>query len=346
MNRRKFVQSSASTAGLLLAPHAPVARLLALPETSVSKTSQETPKIDTHIHLYDPTRPGGIPWPERSDKAIFWPALPPRLEQVSAGLGIVGAIAIEASPLTTDNDWVLDIAAKNPLMVGLVGDLVPGSGDYLPSLDRLHRNPLFLGIRYGNLWGRDLAADLGKPGFLDGLKALAQAGLVLESANPDPRLISALADIASRIPTLTVVVDHLPHATPPTDPNAFPDYNAALRNLGQASRVFIKLSEILTDGNTPGTPAHTFSTAKLDNLWSLFGEDKVLFGSDWPNSEHFAHYPEVLSVAQSYISTKGLTATENFFWRNSIDAYGWKPRTPSQRIASNTRKPTAISSKA
>jgi len=62
-------------------------------------------------------------------------------------------------PLENDNDWVLQQAADHPIVVGLVGDLIPGSPSYGRELDRLHANPLFVGIRYGNLWDRDLSAD-------------------------------------------------------------------------------------------------------------------------------------------------------------------------------------------
>ena len=33
--------------------------------------------IDTHVHFYDPTRPGGVPWPPKDDKVLYRPVLPP-----------------------------------------------------------------------------------------------------------------------------------------------------------------------------------------------------------------------------------------------------------------------------
>ena len=114
------------------------------------------PIIDAHIHLFDPMRPGGVPWPEKSDTAVYKPTLPSRYVAETADLGIVGAIAIEASPLASDNQWLLNLAATNPVIVGVVGDLIPGTPTYLNDLERLHGNSLFLGFRYGNLWNRDL----------------------------------------------------------------------------------------------------------------------------------------------------------------------------------------------
>jgi L-fuconolactonase len=288
--------------------------------------------IDAHIHLFDPRRPGGVPWPQESDALIYKPALPDRYVALSASFGVVGAIAIECSPIESDNQWLLEVVAKNPVMVGAVGDLVPDATNYLAELEKLRENPLFLGIRYGNLWGRDLAADIGKAGFVDGLKALASAGLVLDSANPDPRLISALRKVSEKIPELRIVVDHLPHAIMPTDWTGRDAFWADLRALAQSPQVFVKLSEIPVRENGALLINPNRYSNQLDALWEVFGEDRVLFGSDWPNSDHVASYAQTFAVVRAYIDKKSPEARRKFFWKNSISAYQWRPRRPDQRL--------------
>lgn len=32
--------------------------------------------LDTHTHFYDPTRPQGVPWPDKNDKRLYRPVLP------------------------------------------------------------------------------------------------------------------------------------------------------------------------------------------------------------------------------------------------------------------------------
>src|SRR5678815_2466722 len=103
------------------------------------------PIIDTHIHLFDTNRPGGVPWPPKDNAALYRPALPPRYRQLAEPLGIVGAIEVEASPLLEDNQWVLDVAKDEPILVGTVGHLDPGEPDFRKQLDRFHKNPLFRG---------------------------------------------------------------------------------------------------------------------------------------------------------------------------------------------------------
>ena len=84
------------------------------------------PIIDTHIHLFDPKRPQGVPWPGKDNAVLYQPALPDRYRKLTGSLGITGAIEVEASPWLEDNQWVLDVAAKDTIIVGTVGDLEPG----------------------------------------------------------------------------------------------------------------------------------------------------------------------------------------------------------------------------
>src|SRR5215469_10600101 len=201
--------------------------------TSVARNAQnQVPSpaavsvIDAHIHLFDPARKGGVPWPDPSDTTLYKPALPPRYTELAEPHGIVGAIAVEASPLLVDNFWLEDVVGEYPIMLGFVGNLLPDSQDFAPTLDRLHRNPLFLGIRYGNLWNRDLGKVIEKAEFVSGLKRLSQAGLVLETANPDSALIAAVLRVSDRVPDLRIVLDHLPHAEIPSDASLRDEYGA------------------------------------------------------------------------------------------------------------------------
>ncbi len=321
MRRRDFLKAGA--AGLAAA----------ITKTAHSATPAAFPIIDAHIHLYDPTRAGGVPWPEKSDSALYKPTMPDRYEAVTKGFGICGAIAIECSPWETDNDWLLETATKSPIIVGIVGDLVPGSPSFRKNLDRLFANTLFRGIRYGNLWNRNLLADLDKPGFVEDLKLLAQAKLVLESANPDGALIAALVRVSEKIPSLTIVIDHLPNVQVPVESSARQQYASDLEKLRQSPSVFVKLSEIPARVNSKVVLELGFYRHNLDTLWDLFGENHVLFGSDWPNSDHLANYTQTLALVRQYIDTKSRAAQEKFFWRNSIAAYGWRPRLPNQPSA-------------
>jgi predicted TIM-barrel fold metal-dependent hydrolase len=288
------------------------------------------PIIDTHIHLFDTTRPEGVPWPTKDNQVLYQPALPDRYRKIVVPLGIRGAIEVECSTRLEDNQWVLDIAAKDSIIVGTVGDLEPGKPEFRKQLDRFHRNPLFRGIRYGNLWGRNLGAELSKPEFVADLKVLAEAGLVLDTANPDVALVDAVVRVTDRAPGLRVVIDHLPQLNPPVDGAARDPYRANLRELGKRPHVYVKISQVLrrVDGKVP--EELDFYRSRLDELFGIFGEDRVLYGSDWPNSDQWAPYPKILNVVREYFAGKGRAIAEKYFWKNSVAAYGWVKRAVGQ----------------
>ena len=282
------------------------------------------PIIDTHIHLFDTARPQGVPWPPKDDAVLYKPALPARYAKLAQPLGVVGAIEIEASPWLEDNQWVLDVAAKNPIIVGTIGDLEPASPGFRQQLDRFVRNPLFRGIRYGNLWGRDLSARVKEAAFIADLKLLARAELVLDTANPDPALVQAVVTLTDKVPELRVVIDHLPNLKIPADAEHRKAYESDLQKLGARPQVYVKISQVVQ--------AHDRQTT-LDHLWDTFGENRLLFGSDWPNSDPFGTYAQVLETARTYFAAKGRAAAEKYFWKNSIGAYRWVRRDEKQPVS-------------
>jgi L-fuconolactonase len=313
MNRRIFLGAAAGIGALNAGEHV-----------------ESIPIIDTHIHLFDPTRPGGVPWPDKHDAILYRPALPDRYRVVTKGLGIVGAIAIECSPLFEDNQWVLDIAAKDGIIVGTVGNLEPGKPAFRPHLERFQRNPLFRGIRVGNLWGGNFSENLSRPEFISDLKALADAGLGLDTANPDPVLLSDIVRLTDQIPSLRIVIDHLPQLEPPAETRAHAALQASLRELGNRPQVYVKISEVLRRVDGRVRLDLDFYRPRIDELYDLFGQDRLLYGSDWPNSDNWGIYPDVLKVVYEYFRKKGTAVAEKFFWKNSTAAYRWEKRQPNQ----------------
>jgi L-fuconolactonase len=275
--------------------------------------------IDTHTHFYDPSRPGGVPWPEKDDRLLYRTVLPAEYRKMAEPLGVTGTIEVEASPLLEDNQWVLDLAAKDKFIVGTVGHLDPGQSGFARHLDRFHKNPLFLGIRVGVLWGRNFLQDMHGAGYLDDLKHLADSGLELDVVGDgDESILPAIVRVTDQIPSLRVVIDHLPF-----DPK---DKQAEMRAIGQRPQIYAKVSNVLrrVDGRVPRDLA--FYRASLDYLWDLFGEDRLVYGSNWPVSDRIAPFAVELRLVQEYFAIKGSAASEKYFWRNSQAAYRWKSR--------------------
>jgi predicted TIM-barrel fold metal-dependent hydrolase len=287
------------------------------------------PVIDCHIHLFDVNRPQGVPWPAKTD-SIYKTALPDRYRRIAEPFGIVGAIEVEASPWLEDNQWVLDIAAKDKIIVGTVGDLEPDKPEFRKNLDRFHKNPLFRGIRYGNLWDRDFTAGVSNPTVISNLKALADADLVMDSANPDTKLIRDLVRLSDKVPNLRIVIDHLPRIEKPKDSAALKAYEADLHELGKRPQVFCKVSGVVRRVNGKIIEDPAYYTSTIDELRNVFGEDRLVYGSDWPNSDLWAEYPVEFKIVKAYFDARGSDAAAKYFWKNSLKAYKWLHRDSSQ----------------
>ncbi|MEO8075584.1 MAG: amidohydrolase family protein [Acidobacteriota bacterium] len=327
VNRRLFLTGIASVAAAAIAP----GQASELPSQAAAPPSSAPaiPIIDTHIHLFDPTRPQGAPYSGPGGAAgPPQAALPPRYRRLASPLGIVGAVKIEASPWIEDNLWVLEVAERDTIVVGVVGNLEPDKPDFAEMFARYHKNPLFRGIRYGNLWGRDMTAQASNPAFIEGLKLLAQADLVLDTANPRVDLLQAVVAITDKIPDLRVVIDHLPSLDPTPANQAA--YDAALAELRTRARVYVKLSAVIHRVNGQVVTDLAPYRDRLDHLIDVFGEDRILFGSDWPNSDGVAPIDRVVGVVRDYFSAKPRALAEKYFWRNSVAAYKWTPRERGQ----------------
>jgi len=287
------------------------------------------PIIDCHIHLFDQTRPQGAPY-SGGGRGSTEPSLPPRYRRLSQPLGIVGAVKVEASPWVEDNLWVLEVAEKDPIVVGVIGNLQPDKPEFKEYLERYHKNKLFLGIRYGNIWGYNLVAQVPNPTFIEGLKLMQQADLTMDTANPRADLLEAVLKVTDKVPGLRIVLDHLPSIFARLDASGRTAVEGTLRELSKRKQVYVKLSEVLrlVDGKASTDPALYKPT--LDYLFDIFGENQVIFGSDWPNQFAAENLPAIVKIVQDYFSTKSRAVAEKYFWRNSVAAYKWIKRDPSQ----------------
>lgn len=313
VNRRMFLGAAAAAAA----------------GTIATAQAAPIPIIDCHIHLFDQTRPQGAPY-SGGGKGSTEPALPARYRHLAAPLGIVGAIEVEASPWIEDNLWVLEVEEKDPMMVGTIGNLQPEKPEFKEYLDRYHKNKLFRGIRYGNLWGYNLVTQVSNPVFLEGLRLMHQADLALDTANPRPDLLEAILTVTDKVSGLRIIIDHLPAMIARLDANGRAPVERMLRELAKRRQVFVKLSEALRliDGKASTDPALYKPT--LDYLFEIFGEDQVIFGSDWPNQFAADNLPAIVKIVQDYFATKSRAAAEKYFWKNSLAAYKWVKRDGTQ----------------
>ena len=277
--------------------------------------------IDTHTHFYDPRRPEGIPWPPDSNELLYRPVLPEHHRKLSEAEGVTGTVVVEASAWLEDNQWILDLAAADPWIVGLVGHVDPGREEFGRDIERFSANELFRGIRVGG----GCFADIDKGSFMADMALLAKKGLQLDVLmNLDHW--DGLMALAKRVPELPIVINHI--ALVPVDGNPpDPHWVECMNRAGEFSQVYMKgsgLVETTPDKPAPTDPAYYVPT--LDAIWEAFGEDRIVYGSNWPVSDAYADYATVIAVVRSYFEAKGEEAAEKYWWRNAKKAYGFVDR--------------------
>ena len=92
-------------------------------------------------------------------------------------------------------------------------------------------------------------------------------------------------------------------------------------------QVFMKVSGLVEQTDVRPAPSDlTHYEPTLDVLWEAFGEDRLIYGSNWPVSDIGGNYAIVIGLVREYFSSKGEAAAEKYWWRNALAAYKWVDR--------------------
>jgi predicted TIM-barrel fold metal-dependent hydrolase len=260
--------------------------------------------------------------------------LPEHLRALPKIRPVQGTLVVEASSWLEDNQWLLDMAEKDSFVVGVIGKLLPDSPEFGAQLKRFASNPLFRGIRVS---ATAISAELARNNT-EPLELLANLGLTLDLIGEN---CAALAPkLAEQFPKLQIVINHIGSTTiTPAGPSK--EWQNGIEAAAKHQNVFIKVSALMesaaTNGQTaPATPEiyHPYVSA----IWNAFGDERVIYGSNWPVSERAGDYASLQQLALHFAEARGVTAARNFFALNSKRAYRWPERT-GRKPSLQTSKP-------
>jgi len=287
----------------------------------VAEDKPEIEIIDTHTHFYDPTRPEGVPWPGKDDKALYRAVLPAEFKKLAVPLGIVGTVIVEASSWVEDNQWLIDLAAKDKYILGIVGHLDTTADDFEKQLRRFARNPLFRGLRINH---NELTAGL-KGKLVERCKLLIDNNLELD-VNGGPEMPADVARLAAELPKLRIVINHCANLR--IDGREVPvKWADGMKAAAKQPNVYCKVSALVEQTGQKKAPADVeYYKPVLDSLWKFFGEDRLVFGSNWPVGDRAAPLSTIVAIVREYFTGKGAKAAAKFFVGNSQAAYVWKKR--------------------
>jgi L-fuconolactonase len=297
-----------------------VAALLALGQ------GKEKPIVDTHIHLFQVDRDGGVPWPPKENTVLYKSSLPADYEAVARPLGVVASGIVEASPLQADTQWVLDKVAGNAFFPFYVAQLEIGSADFVKNLDEISKDKRVVGIR-GFLWS-PAAITLDAKQLAD-LQELARRGMTLDlisrgTLNPKAKVI----ELAKAVPDLRIIIDHLAGAKTAT---VDPQWQKDIQELAQNKNVYIKFSSFfdMFNPSPTGDESMAWTSTRMvadykphfDVLFGAFGPDRMIFGSNHPVVALGGSMKDEIDLAEAYLAPLGKQVRDKVMFSNAIYFY-------------------------
>jgi predicted TIM-barrel fold metal-dependent hydrolase len=274
--------------------------------------------IDTHVHLWHLDRPEGIYWIPKDNHALYRSFMPENHEAIAQKNGVHGVVVVQAGQHLPDNQWNLDVTAHNKALYrGVVGNLsqVIGTDRFQPLLDKLCQDDRYLGYRISGRTQKTLTRE-----FYRDLEETARQGKTVDILIGKYTLGDA-ADIANRIPNLKIIINHFGGVRLDGNPLA-PTWVEKFRAVAKYPNVFCKVSALF--GRVKSQPAPLdlpFYKPILDLALECFGEDRIIFGSDWPVTRTTANYASALKLTRDYFEKKGPAVSLKLFSSNAKKFY-------------------------
>jgi L-fuconolactonase len=287
--------------------------------------SERSPVVDAHQHFWDPRR-FDYAWMVGEETApLRRPYGPDDLEPLLAEAGVDATVLVQALQSVEETRWFLETAAATPFVAGVVGwvDLLdPAVGETLAELKARPDGRTLVGIRH-MVQDEPDPEWLLQPAVKPGLRAVAEADLVYDLLLKPPQ-IAAAARLCAELPDVRFVVDHL--AKPPIASGEIAPWADLMAPFAGMPHVACKLSGMVTEANW-GSWVPADLAPYVATVVQLFGEDRLLFGSDWPVCTLAAGYAQVKGALEAALEDVygGPTDPETrarIFGANAVRVYG------------------------
>ncbi|MGB7784549.1 MAG: amidohydrolase family protein [Salinimicrobium sp.] len=256
-------------------------------------------KIDSHVHFwkYDPQTYSWIPDDMARIRKDF---LPEDIEQLLKKNYFDGCIAVQADQSEEETVKLLEIANTFDLVKGVVGWVDLSAENAKNRLELYSRDPFFKGVRH-TVWDEQgefmTASD-----FQNGIAALHDFGLIYEILAFDYQLAAAV-ELAKKFPEQKFVLDHM--GKPRVSDDVSAEWKENILKLGELPNVFCKISGLFTQPEKFNWKTVDFPLF-LEVVQQAFGEDRLMFGSDWPVSTAAVSYEETVEQIRSYFPEASL----------------------------------------
>jgi L-fuconolactonase len=274
--------------------------------------------VDAHQHFWDPAR-GDYPWMTAELAAIRRPFGPGDLAPLLRARGVDRTILVQTRSSIDEAREFLALAAATEFVAGVVGwvDLTsPSVAETIAELGARPGGRYLVGIRR-QVHDEDDPDWLLREDVRRGLAAVADADLVYDLL-VRPRELPAALETARRFPELRFVIDHL--AKPPIAAGELEPWAERMAPFADLANVSCKLSGLATETDWSSWTRDDL-TPYIRRAAGWFGNERLLFGSDWPVCLLAASYGEVFDAYTDALGALSPEGRERILGLNAVRAY-------------------------
>lgn len=270
-------------------------------------------KIDSHQHFwkYDPI---GYSWINEPLQLLKKDFLPKDLKPLLKAHNFDGCIAVQAAQNEEETKFLLELAAEHRFIKGVVGWLDISSADFYDKLKFYSQNPFFKGIRHV-VYDQQGEFFL-DPAFQKGISQLQDFGLSFDLLAFDYQLPGAIK-LVKKFPDQAFVLDHM--GKPQISKALSQEWKNNIKELASFSNVYCKVSGLVTETTNFEWEMKDFYPY-LDVVYNAFGEERLMFGSDWPVCLVAGSYTNTVEIVEKYTSNSSFSV-ENIIGRNAAKFY-------------------------
>ena len=253
---------------------------------------------DTHQHFWD-FKLRDYDWMEKGsilEKNYLPENLKPNIDQVK----IDKVVSVQAHQSLEETFWLLDLADKNDFIAGVVGWVDLTSKDLNKVLDKLQKNSFFKGVRH--VWHDEAEESwIVQKSVLNGIKELSNRGIPFDFL-ARPNHLPYIPKVFEKAPNLKGVLDHI--GKPLIAEGIFEPWGKLISEISTITNLFCKISGMITEASEKWE-TNDFNKY-VYHVFKEFGEDRVMFGSDWPVCLLAGEYKQVFELPQKVLE-KDLT---------------------------------------
>ncbi|GAA4161600.1 amidohydrolase family protein [Chryseobacterium ginsenosidimutans] len=270
--------------------------------------------IDSHIHFwkFDPVRDA---WITKDMTAIRKDFLPEDFSLYLNENSIEGCIAVQADQSDKETAFLVNLAKENPFIKGIVGWIDLASDKLEQSLHNYQSEKLIKGFRH-IAEGEEIGFLLQK-NVLNGIAKLHQFGYTFDILLRQDQLSDAVK-LSEKLPDQPFILDHC--GKPDLKINDLKDWKANISELAKNPNIYCKISGLLTQGNWNNINEKTIFEI-LDFVFSQFGINRTVFGSDWPVMLLGGNYTLWLELILKYLTQFSKEEQKLFFSGNAVKFY-------------------------